>query len=82
VLSTAGSDGTFSFWDMASKHRLKSSPDVGNPVTATAWNIAGDKLAYAVGYDWNKGFAFNQGQESKIMVHKLGEVDCKPRPRR
>ena len=61
--------------------RLKGTPNVGGPVTATAFSSDGKRFAYAVGYDWSKGFAHNTaGLVNKVMVHAVEDVECRPRP--
>lgn len=73
VLATAGSDGTFSIWDVRSRQRLRTSPSAGGPVTAVAFNRDGTGLAYAVGYDWAKGYAGNEvGAVRKLVLHGVG----------
>lgn len=54
TFSTAGSDGTVSFWDKDSKQRLKPFPKSNGQIVATAFNRNGTIFAYAVGYDWSK----------------------------
>jgi mRNA export factor len=56
TFSTAGSDGTFHFWDKDAKHRLKGYPEVGGSITATGFSKDGNIFAYAVSYDWSKGY--------------------------
>ncbi|KAJ9642333.1 RNA export factor gle2 [Coniosporium tulheliwenetii] len=81
TFSTAGSDGTFHFWDKDAKHRLKGYPNVGGSITATGFNGKGDLFAYAVSYDWSKGYAGNSPQyPTKICLHKIIGDECKPRP--
>lgn len=80
TFSTAGSDGTFHFWDKDAKHRLKGYPEVGGPITSTAFNASGSIFAYAVSYDWSKGYAHNnQNIPTKIMLHPVQADECKPR---
>ncbi|KAH7061439.1 WD40-repeat-containing domain protein [Macrophomina phaseolina] len=80
TFSTAGSDGTFHFWDKDAKHRLKGYPEVGGPITSTAFNASGSIFAYAVSYDWSKGYAHNnQSIPTKIMLHPIQTDECKPR---
>ena len=62
TFSTAGSDGTFHFWDGNAKHRLKGYPSVGEPITATDFNRTGEIFAYAMSYDWSQGFQKNTQQ--------------------
>jgi len=54
TFSTAGSDGTFNFWDKDSKQRLKQFTNFNMPITATSFNKNGSIFAYALGYDWSK----------------------------
>ncbi|GAB7348282.1 hypothetical protein MBLNU459_g6263t1 [Dothideomycetes sp. NU459] len=81
TFSTAGSDGTFHFWDKDAKHRLKGYPEVGGTISATDFNRTGSIFAYAVSYDWSKGYANNnQNLPNKIMLHPVQPDECKPRP--
>lgn len=80
TFSTAGSDGTFHFWDKDAKHRLKGYPNVGGTISATNFNRDGNIFAYAVSYDWSKGFsANNQNYPNKVMLHPVAPDECKPR---
>ncbi|MCJ1475411.1 RNA export factor gle2 [Lambiella insularis] len=80
TFSTAGSDGTFHFWDGNAKHRLKGYPEVGGPISATCFNRTGSIFAYAVSYDWSKGYASNTPQTvNKVMLHPVSADECKPR---
>lgn len=81
TFSTSGSDGTFHFWDKDAKHRLKGYPEVGGAITSTAFNRNGNIFAYAVSYDWSKGYAHNTPQYPiKVMLHPVTGDECKPRP--
>ncbi|KAI2630057.1 Poly(A)+ RNA export protein [Xylaria nigripes] len=81
TFSTAGSDGTFHFWDKDAKHRLKGYPTVGGSITATTFNSSGTIFAYSVGYDWNKGYmGNNQNYPNKVVLHPVQGDECKPRP--
>ncbi|KAI0472774.1 Poly(A)+ RNA export protein [Xylariaceae sp. FL0804] len=81
TFSTAGSDGTFHFWDKDAKHRLKGYPTVGGSITATTFNGQGSIFAYAVGYDWSKGYMGNSpNYPNKVMLHPIQGDECKPRP--
>ncbi|KAI5360293.1 Putative WD40/YVTN repeat-like-containing domain superfamily, mRNA export factor Gle2/RAE1 [Septoria linicola] len=82
TFSTAGSDGTFHFWDKDAKHRLKGYPEVGGTIASTDFNKDGTIFAYAVSYDWSKGYQFNTPQTpNKIMLHPISGDECKPRPK-
>lgn len=54
TFSTAGADGTISFWDKDSKQRLKTLPKSNGTIACTAYNRTGNIFAYAVSYDWTK----------------------------
>ncbi|KAK4155925.1 WD40-repeat-containing domain protein [Chaetomidium leptoderma] len=75
VLATAGSDGSYSIWDVRSRSRLSTFPNVGAPVTAASFARDGMALAYAVGYDWAQGYQQNKADvERKIVVHLFKEA--------
>lgn len=81
TFSTAGADGTFHFWDKDAKHRLKGYPAVGGPISSTAFNRNGSIFAYAVSYDWSKGYSANTQQTTnKVMLHPVHPDETKPRP--
>ena len=55
---------------------------MGGTITSTCFNRTGSIFAYAVSYDWSKGFQSNNPQmPTKIMLHPVGEDECKPRPK-
>lgn len=81
TFSTAGSDGTFHFWDKDAKHRLKGYPSVGGTISSSAFNRNGTIFAYAVSYDWSKGYSANTQQTpNKVMLHPVAQEEVKPRP--
>lgn len=80
TFTTAGADGTFHFWDKDSHHRLKGYSTVGGSLSCTAFNRTGSVFAYAVSYEWSKGFQGNTPQHpNKIMLHPTREEEIKPR---
>lgn len=82
TFSTAGSDGSFHFWDKDAKHRLKGFPEVGGSISATDFSRTGNIFAYAVSYDWSKGFQSNTPQmTNKVMLHSVQLDEIKPRPK-
>ena len=82
TFSTAGADGTFHFWDKDAKHRLKGYPEVGGTISSTAFDRSGNIFAYAVSYDWSKGYTGNvPGTPNKVMLHPVVGDECKPRPK-
>ncbi|KAI8609222.1 WD40-repeat-containing domain protein [Chytriomyces sp. MP71] len=82
TFSTAGGDGTYSFWDKDSKQRLKLFPSVGNTISATAFNRNGTIFAYASSYDWGKGHEnYKQGSPNQIFLYAVKDEDVKPKPK-
>ncbi|GAO48451.1 WD40 repeat-like protein [Saitoella complicata NRRL Y-17804] len=82
TFSTAGSDGSFHFWDKDSKHRLKGYNPLGATIPCTAFNHNGTIFAYALSYDWSKGYQTNTQQyPNKIMLHATKDEEVKPRPK-
>jgi mRNA export factor len=78
VLATGGSDGTYHIWDVVTHRRLRAMPKASGPVTALCFRPDGMALAYAVGYDWSKGYMHNKPEtESKIVLRVLGEAPKK-----
>lgn len=69
TFSTAGSDGSYCFWDKDSKQRLKLSSALGGPVSCTAFNRTGSLFAYAVCYDWHKVNSLNSGIRRSVAVY-------------
>ncbi|OLP92511.1 Poly(A)+ RNA export protein [Symbiodinium microadriaticum] len=55
TLVTAGSDGSFIFWETAQKKCLKRCDASKMSISACRFNASGSLLAYAVSYDWSKG---------------------------
>ncbi|AEO58046.1 hypothetical protein MYCTH_2118512 [Thermothelomyces thermophilus ATCC 42464] len=75
VLATAGSDGTYCVWDVRKRQRLRSFPKLAGPVTALAFARDGMALAYAVGYDWARGYQHNSvTAERKVVLHRFAEA--------
>ena len=80
TFSTAGSDGSFHFWDKDAKHRLKAFPETGQTISSTAFSRTGNIFAYACSYDWSKGFASHTPNSiNKIMLHPVHGDEAKPR---
>lgn len=82
-LCTAGADGGINYWDTQAKHRLKAFSDAGGIVTSTAFNRTGNIFAYAISYDWSKGYENNSPQyPTLVKFHPTNEEDVKPKPKR
>ncbi|KAJ3876295.1 WD40-repeat-containing domain protein [Lentinula edodes] len=83
TFSTCGSDGTVHFWDRDARMRLKSFNRASGPIVCSAFNRTGSIFAYAVSYDWHKGFSgMTSKQPNKIMVHVVKDEDVRKRATR
>ncbi|RFU32726.1 hypothetical protein B7463_g3593, partial [Scytalidium lignicola] len=79
TFSTAGSDGTFHFWDGVGHHRLKGFSTIGSAISATGFNRDGSLFAYAVSYDWSKGASGNNPDyPNRILLHKVDDDEVNP----
>ena len=55
---------------------------MGGTISSTAFNRNGNVFAYAVSYDWSKGYSSNTPQGvNKVMLHAVQPDECKPRPK-
>lgn len=83
TFSTAGSDGTFCFWDKDARQRLKNFPSVNSTISATAFNRNGTIFAYAKSYDWSLGYRANtQDFPIEIKLHATKDDEIKQKKRR
>lgn len=83
TLCTAGADGSLHYWDTESKHRLKGFPDAGGIITATTFNRTGTIFAYALSYDWSKGYENNNRQyPTTVKFHPTSEEEVKPKQKK
>ncbi|XP_034217860.1 protein RAE1-like isoform X2 [Prunus dulcis] len=83
TLTTAGSDGSFTFWDKDSKQRLKEMSRCNQPIPCSTFNNDGSIFAYAVCYDWGKGAEKHNPATAKnhIFLHVPQEAEVKRKPR-
>lgn len=88
TFATAGSDGTYNFWDKDSKQRLKAQAKsmYGTqpaPIPCAAFNRDGSLYAYAVSYDWSRGYSeYNpQTMKNTILIHPVKEDEVKAKPK-
>ncbi|XP_072045285.1 LOW QUALITY PROTEIN: mRNA export factor-like [Amphiura filiformis] len=83
TLSTAGSDGKFSFWDKDARTKLKTSEQMEQPITACAFDAKGSIFAYAVSYDWSKGHEqYNPQKKNYIFLRGNATEELRPRNRK
>ncbi|KAM5571442.1 protein RAE1-like [Rosa sericea] len=83
TFSTAGSDGSISFWDKDSKQRLKAMQRCNQPIPCSTFNNDGSIFAYSVCYDWHKGAENHNPSTAKtsIFLHLPQDADVKSKPR-
>ncbi|GMM31330.1 RNA export factor [Martiniozyma asiatica (nom. inval.)] len=82
TFATAGSDGSFSFWDKDSRHRLKAFPQLGATIPVTNFNRTGMLFAYALSYDWSKGHEYNNiNYMNTVRLHVCKDEEVKPKRR-
>lgn len=81
TFATAGSDGTFNFWDKDLKQRLKPFPKTTGPIPSGAFSTDGNLYAYAASYDWSKGVEhYNNTAKHSIFIHPVQDAEIRPRP--
>ena len=79
---TAGSDGTFCWWDKEARHRLASfEKDKGKcPISVVKFNPMGNMMLYALSYDWSKGVEHNNPQVgNNIVYHPVVDSEIAPK---
>lgn len=80
VLATGGSDGAIHIWNKDTKQRCKSYLNLGSPVTALSFSTNSDILAYALGYDWSKGYEnYLPNTKTGIFLQKIVKSDFETR---
>lgn len=83
TFSTAGSDGSFAFWDKDARQRLKNFPALDTSITASCFNKNGTIFAYALSYDWSQGYMGNRPDyPTQIKLHGIKEDEVKPKKKR
>eukprot|EP01091_Cochliopodium_minus_P012493 TRINITY_DN3794_c0_g1_i1.p1 TRINITY_DN3794_c0_g1~~TRINITY_DN3794_c0_g1_i1.p1 ORF type:complete len:306 (-),score=71.74 TRINITY_DN3794_c0_g1_i1:307-1224(-) len=55
TFSTAGGDGSYTFWDKDTKKKIKSYERAQSSITSTDFSADNSLFAYSVCYDWSKG---------------------------
>ena len=81
---TAGGDGSWIIWDKDSRSRLKHGfKDRRPPVVAVHYSPLGDILAYATGYDWSKGVAYEDPNiKPSLNLHFLPDAEKKKKQKK
>ena len=74
TICTAEGDGHYRIWDLDKRARVYDRKNFidRTPLTACEYNLKGDLLAYASGYDWSKGAQVaHLYSRPKIFLHYL-----------
>ncbi|KIY43860.1 WD40 repeat-like protein [Fistulina hepatica ATCC 64428] len=80
TFATCGGDGTITFWDKDSRLRLRSYDPCPGPVSTVAFNHLGNIAAYAISYDWSKGYkGMTPSQPNRIMLHACQDEEVRRR---
>jgi mRNA export factor len=82
---TAGSDGTFCWWDKDARHRLAAfeKDKLRCPITVAKFNPMGNMMLYALSYDWSKGAEQNNPQlGNNIVYHPVVDDEIAPKDRK
>jgi mRNA export factor len=77
-LMTAGSDGTFSYWNFHSKQKILSYEmyKLKAPITCAKFSPIGDMMFYSLSYDWHKGYSGNSPQyPNTIIMHPIADSE-------
>jgi len=79
---TGGGDGTWLIWDKDSKTKLRPGATLNkSPITALEYSADGNLLAYANGYDWHKGYQFENSTKPEVRIHYLPDSEKKKKPK-
>ena len=71
---SAGGNGKYYIWDIENKSKIceRENCEDKTPITAADFNLNGNLLAYASGYDWSRGAQFaHLYTRPKIFIHYL-----------
>lgn len=80
---TSGGDGAWIIWDKDSRSRLRQGFHQSRPpITALDYSGNGDLLAYASGYDWSKGVAYENSFKPQLTIHYCPDSDKKKKPKK
>lgn len=75
---TAGGDGVLNFWDQDAKNKIKTLNFKGVPVNKVKISDDGQLMAYALGYDWQKGiWGMDPQMKPRVYVHIMMENELK-----
>lgn len=79
IFVTGGSEGQIAWWNKTSKVKLAEFTRHPSPITAMAFSPDLNLFAYSAGYDWHKGFEYNNQKTypNAIIVHAVTENDLK-----
>ncbi|KAH8298522.1 hypothetical protein KR044_009483 [Drosophila immigrans] len=78
TLVTAGSDGEYAVWDTQSHNRLLVSSTQDQPLTKCCFNADGHMFAFALGYDWARGYEYNDASKQPRILLRPCFEEMKP----
>mmetsp|Transcript_86094 Transcript_86094/g.266599 ORF Transcript_86094/g.266599 Transcript_86094/m.266599 type:complete len:342 (-) Transcript_86094:207-1232(-) len=80
TFATAGSDGSFVFWDKERKQRLQRFNSCHYPITCGRFSPDSRYYAYAVSYDWSQGHEFYKPEMPRqVFLHRCAPIELRPR---
>ena len=79
TFATGGCDGVVNVWDAANKKKICNLRKCPTSIAALAFSPSGDAIAIASSYTFEQGDKTTAPDE--IIVKKLADTDCKPKPR-
>lgn len=83
TFATAGGDGSFHFWDKNQRHRLKGFPSMNASISCGTFNRNGSVFAYALSYDWHRGYMDNKPDYMNIIrLHATIDEEVKEKKKR
>ncbi|KAI5186434.1 mRNA export factor [Nematocida homosporus] len=78
---TFGGDGSYTLWDRLALTRLRTGgPQNDMSITTAAFDKTGRFMAYAIGYDWSKGFRAQIPVPVEIRIVSVPENVHKQQP--
>ncbi|KAH8401125.1 hypothetical protein KR009_003167, partial [Drosophila setifemur] len=79
TMASVGSEGQYQFWDPSTRCKILQGPTFDQPLTKCSISGDGELMAYALGYDWAKGYThFDTKKKPHIFLHPVG-TEMKPK---
>ncbi|GAB5369285.1 hypothetical protein AAMO2058_001392000 [Amorphochlora amoebiformis] len=82
VFLTCGGDGSIAMWNKKTRQRLKASPRLNQSISCCKFSESGNKLAYALSYDYTMGEKPDHIlKNNRIFLQRTTSIDDQGRPR-